>query len=165
MPVSRIKLVFFWLVTFGILLGLWFLYTDTLKVSELLVGAGAAALGATGMAVVEGQRFAAFSPDPRWLTLLLIEPWYVLVDTATVWWEGLKALCGHLPRPEMRAIPFDAGGDDERSAARRTVAITLPTIPPNSIVVEIERDRQLALVHFLIPTSTPPLLKKLGARA
>jgi multisubunit Na+/H+ antiporter MnhE subunit len=164
-PALPLKLVLFWIITFGLLLGLWFLYTATLSLSELLVGAGAAALAATGTAVVEGQRFAQFSPRLSWLRLFVRMPVEITRDTGIVWLSGIAALFGSKPGPQMQAFDFEAGGDNEqRSAARRALAIVLVTIPPNTIVVGIDRRQDKALVHFLVPAPVPAALQRLGMR-
>jgi multisubunit Na+/H+ antiporter MnhE subunit len=163
MPELPLKPVLSWLITFGLLLGLWFLYTCTLNPSELLVGAGASALASTGVAVVEGRRFAQFSPRPQWFRLFLRMPAEVIRDTGLIWRAGVSALLGHMPEPQMQAIPFEAGGEDQRDSARRALATLLVTIPPNTIVVGIDRHENLALVHFLLPSRVPEVLKSLGA--
>ena len=160
---SALKFAFFWLATFAVLLGLWFLYVCTFNIPELLVGAGAAALAATATAVVEGQRFAQFSPRPKWLALFLTEPWYALTGTAAIWWALLKRIAGKPSEAQLKAIKFDAGGDDPESAARRALALTLTTIPPNFVVIGIDREHNLMLIHQVSPSGTPWVAKQLGA--
>jgi hypothetical protein len=62
-------------------------------------------------------------------------------------------------------VPFDSGGDDPESAARRALAIMYTTIPPNFVVVGIDRKKNLMLVHQVSPTPTPLIAKRLGAKA
>jgi multisubunit Na+/H+ antiporter MnhE subunit len=160
---AAFRFALFWIVTFGLLLGLWFLYTDSLNVPELLVGAGAAVLASTGAAVVEGQRFAQFSPKPQWLLLFLTEPWYALTDSAAILWALMKRIAGRKSDAQFKVVRLDAGGDDNESAARRALAIALTTIPPNSIVIGIDRRRNLMLIHQVLPTGTPWVTRQVGA--
>lgn len=157
------KFALFWIINWAVLLGLWFLYTSTPKVSELLVGAGAAALAATGSAVVQGQGFAQFAPRPKWLLLFLTEPWYVLSGTAAIFWAMLKRIAGKPSEARFKAFPFDAGGDDHASGARRALAIALTTVPPNFIVVGIDREHNFMLVHQVSPSGAPWVSKQVGA--
>ncbi len=166
MPVkhSRFRIALFFVASWGILTGLWFLYTVTPKVSELLVGLGAALLAAIGMAVVEGERFAQFAPKPKWLLLFLAEPWYVLEGSASIVWALIRRIAGKKSEAQLKAIKFDAGGDDDESAARRALAICLTTIPPNFIVIGIDRDQNIMLIHQVSRTGVPWVVKQVGAQ-
>ncbi len=152
------------LVEFLLLLGLWELYVSNLTVSDLLVGIGAALLAATADAVVKSQNFAPFYPHLKWVAMILWEPWYVLTGTASIWWAVLRKLAGRRSEAQLKAIRFSPGGDDSESVARRALAITLTTIPPNFIVVGIDRQASRMLVHQVSPTPTPLVTKKLGAQ-
>jgi multisubunit Na+/H+ antiporter MnhE subunit len=163
MPRQWRKFALFWMLNWAVLLGLWFLYTDTPKISELLVGAAAAALAATGSAVVQGHGFAQFAPRPKWLLLLLTEPWYVLTGSAAILWALVKHLAGCASDARFVTFPFDAGGDDHASAARRALAIALTTVPPNFIVVGIDREHNFMLVHQVSPSGAPWVSKQVGA--
>jgi multisubunit Na+/H+ antiporter MnhE subunit len=157
------RFALFWTINWAILLGLWFLYTNTPKISELLVGAPAAALAASGMAVVQGQAFAQFAPKFQWLLLFFAEPWYVVTGSNAILWALLRRLTGKKSEAQLKAVPFPAGGDDHKSAARRALAIVLTTISPNVLVIGIDRRHHLMLVHEIAPTPTAWVMRQLGA--
>ncbi|HLX75157.1 MAG TPA: hypothetical protein VKR26_10485 [Terriglobales bacterium] len=150
-------------VEFLFLLGLWMLFVSTTQHAELVAGVCAAGMGAVADGVVKAQGFAKFRPRGQWLWLFSWEPWYVLTGSAAILWALLKRLAGKKSEAQFRVVPFRAGGDDAESAARRALAITLTTIPPNFIVVGIDKKRNLMLVHQVSPTGTPLVTKKLGA--
>ncbi|MFB3917111.1 MAG: hypothetical protein ACE14M_10305 [Terriglobales bacterium] len=153
----------FWLANWAIFLGLWFLYTNTPKLPELLAGAGAAALAATGSAIVQGQHFARFAPKPKWLALFLTEPWYVITGSKAIVWAMFKKLAGKGSEAQLKAVAFQAGGEDPESAARRALAIALTTIPPNFVVIGIDKQQNTMLIHQVAPSGTPWVTKQLGA--
>ncbi len=76
-------------------------------------------------------------------------------DTATVF----AALWRHLFTSDRvqgawRALPYEAGGDDPRSAARRALVTAAISATPNTYVVGIDRETNVMLVHQLVPA--PP---------
>ncbi len=152
------------LLEFLLLLGLWELYVSNTQLSDLLVGIGAALVAAIADGVVKSEGFAPFYPHLKWVAMIFWEPWYVFTGTAAIWWAIVRKLAGKKSEAQLRAIHFDPAGEDSVSVARRALAITLTTIPPNFIVVGIDRKAGLMLVHQVSPTPTPLVTKKLGAR-
>jgi hypothetical protein len=62
---------------------------------------------------------------------------------------------GKAPAGAYEAVPFLAGGDDPESAGRRAFAASAGSLAPNSVVVDIDPERKLMLVHKLVPGSGP----------
>jgi len=158
-----LKVAAFSSIEFLFLLGLWMLFVSQTQRAELVAGVCAAALGALGDGVVKAKRLAKFRPRLQWLWLFSWEPWYVLTGSAAILRALARQLAGKKSEAQFRVVPFRAGGEDPRSAARRALAITLTTIPPNFIVVGIDKERGFLLVHQVSPTGTPLVTKKLGA--
>ncbi len=152
-------------VEFLFLLGLWMIFVSMAKVDELVVGIGAALISAFADGVVKAKNFAVFAPHLKSMLLVFWEPWYALDGTAAIFLALGKHIMGKKSEAQLRAIPFDGGGDDPESAARRALAIMYTTIPPNFIVVGIDRDKNLMLVHQVSPTGTPLITQRLGAKA
>ena len=149
---------------FFLLLGLWMIFVSMPKLDELLVGIGAALIAAFADGVVKAKRFATFYPHLKSMALVFWEPWYALDGTAAIFAALAKHLMGKKSEAQLRAVPFNSGGDDPESAARRALAIMYTTIPPNFVVVGIDRDKDLMLVHQVSPTPTPLIAKRLGAK-
>jgi multisubunit Na+/H+ antiporter MnhE subunit len=160
-----LKAIEFSSIEFLFLLGLWMLFVTSTQLAEFTAGLGAAALGAVGDGLVKSKRFAKFRPRLKWLWLFAWEPWYVLTGSAAIFWALARRLAGKKSEAHFRVVPFRADGDDSEAAARRALAITLTTIPPNFIVVGIDKERNFMLVHQVSPTGTPLVTKKLGATA
>jgi multisubunit Na+/H+ antiporter MnhE subunit len=152
-------------VEFFFLLGLWMIFVSMAKIDELLVGVAACLISAFADGVVKAKKFATFYPHLKSILLVFWEPWYALSGTAAIFVALARHLIGKKSEAQLRAIAFDAGADDPTSAARRALAIMYTTIPPNFVVVGIDRDKKLMLVHQVSPTGTPLIAQRLGAKA
>jgi hypothetical protein len=149
-------------VEFVFLLLLWEAFVSNGSKAELLVGSIAAAIGAVADAVVKSGGLAKFKPKASWLALIFWEPWYAIDGT----WATLKAvakkLAGMKSEAQFKVSGFDATGDSAQAAAKRALAIAYMTIPPNFIIVGIDREKGQVLIHQVEPTPTPLIAKKLG---
>jgi multisubunit Na+/H+ antiporter MnhE subunit len=140
-------------VWWALLAALWLALVDTVVVPELVAGAIAAAIAATGAVVVRGQRRVLLRPRPRWLRA--VPP--ALGRTATdlgpllraLWRRGVKRRDEHGALVE---VPYGAVADDATAAAHRALTQALGTLAPNTIVVDVDRRRRTLLVHQLVPT-------------
>jgi hypothetical protein len=143
---------------------LYLLLIDITDVPELIVGAGAAALAATGFELAREQRTAGgLRGRLRWLRRahrpLLIVP----RDVAT-----LSALAvRQLVRPrkvngEFRAVPFACGDDARLETGRAALAESLGSFAPNTIVVGVDAERELLLGHQLRPGGGNDAIDVLG---
>jgi multisubunit Na+/H+ antiporter MnhE subunit len=155
----------FWIVEFAVLFGLYLLFASSLDAMELYVGLAIAALAGSGMELARAQKLVKFRPRPIWLAYVLSLPWYTLSGA----WEIFLVLAKHAlrmdhPRSLHRAVRFDAGASDAASAARRALATTYTTVPPNFIVLDILRDRRLMLYHQISPSGVPKITEELGAK-
>jgi hypothetical protein len=150
--------VVFWLAWWAIALGLWMLLVFKTEPAEIVAGAMAAALAATGAELVRLRGYAPFSPELRWWRELRRLPREVLMDT----WRMLRLLILHFARGEpiegrFRIVHFEScAGDDPRRQARRAVATWLGAISPNAYVLGFDEKKDAAVVHQLVPSELPP---------
>lgn len=163
MKVSPYKIAIFFIVHWIVMMGLWVLYTSTATLYELLVGTAAALLAAIGTAIVQEKQLAKFAPNPKWLLYFAYMPWYAAKDTLVVFRAAFKYMLRQKSDGYLLAVNFDAGGDDPRSSARRALEIALTTIPPNSIVIGIDRKGHKMLMHLLRPSGMSWVTRELGA--
>src|SRR5205807_7671564 len=72
-------------------------------------------------------------------------------EVAVVSWEAIEQLITpKRTRGAFRAVTFEAeGADDARDAGRRAIAEAFGSFTPNTIVIGIDQDRNLLLVHQL----------------
>ncbi len=146
-----------WTLWWFALFGLWDVMQGTNEKMELAAGAGAAAVGASFAELARRHGLLGFAFELRWLAKAARVPWRVVFEFAVVAW----ALVVHLLRARnlrsvWDAVPFPAGGDDSVSAGRRAAAITVENFSPNTIGVDIDCEREVALRHNLDPRRTSP---------
>ena len=132
-----------WLALFG----WWVLLVGTNSGLELIAAACAAVLG-TALAIGVRHRLLRFRFEPRWLAKALKEPYKVVRELGVVLW----ALTLHLARVRpvtsaYRAFPFPAGRADAVSAGRRAIATLADCLSPNTLPVDIDTERGVALRH------------------
>jgi multisubunit Na+/H+ antiporter MnhE subunit len=164
LPPSPLDQVIFWVVSWFLLTGLYLLLVvDSIDMAELVTGAAAAAVGATAATIVRSQRLVSFRPRLRWALGLWRLPLQAVLDTGilvAVLWRRLV-----LRRPvtgTFHAVPFRVGGGDPEAAARRAVAKGAGSFAPNTYVLDIDRERELILVHQLVPKPDRKNIDPLG---
>lgn len=128
------------------LAGLWLLaigvFTRTELVAALLAGAPAAG----AVVLVRRRQLLRFRFRPAWLLEAKGVPWHVVRELLIV----LLALAER-PRSRWEELPFPTGQQDAQSAARRGFAAWAGTLSSNSLVTDLDCDRNIAVVHHLHP--------------
>ncbi|MGZ4202509.1 MAG: hypothetical protein ACXVRH_10670 [Thermoleophilaceae bacterium] len=146
------------------LAALWLWLDDTVALPELVTGAVAAAIAATVAEFV----LAGAAPRLRWHWRWLRHAWRVPPNVALDLWRLLRVLALTLTGRrkgvgQFRAIRFDAGSSDNpEDIARRALAKAAGSVAPNTVVVGIDVERDLVLVHQLEPDDTPSSTDPLG---
>jgi len=130
---------------------LYLLLIDITDLPELIVGAGAAAIAATGFELAREQRtVGGLRARLSWLA----DAWRPLVnvpsDIATLSSLALRQLI----RPRkvngvFRAVPFRCGDDESLETGRRALAESLGSFAPNTIIIGVDAERELLLGHQL----------------
>ncbi|HEY6692148.1 MAG TPA: hypothetical protein VI006_04810 [Solirubrobacteraceae bacterium] len=140
-----------WLTWWVLLAALYVLIDDSVLLPELVAGALAAAIGATGATLVHRERQVLLKGDVRWLRSL----WRPLAGLVGDLWPLVRALPRRGGTGGMVEIPFDATTDGPRDTARRALTEALGTLAPNTIVVRIDTDRGVVIAHQLVSTDDP----------
>src|SRR5438105_4400164 len=143
---------------------LWLFFENQTNFYEFLFGAGAALLAAIGTELIRRQPFADLRPRLLWIAQAWRLPWYVLQGNFVIF----RAMAQQFFKPEksiLRSVPFAAGGSDAASAARRALAMTYTTLPPNFIVLSIDLVKQVMVIHQVEPSAVPRMTQNLGAKA
>ena len=142
-----------WLAWWGALFVLYLLLTCTIAVAEVVVGAVAAALATAAAEVAQNAGGLKRRPRLSWIAKLARLPWRVLVDCGILGLALYRRVFGkeHL-EGSFHAIPFAMHGQDAVSVARRAMITASISLAPNTYVVALDRQRNLLLVHQLIPS-------------
>lgn len=154
-PPARIgRRVIAWLLGWCMAAAFYLLLIDITDLPELLVGAGAAALAATGLELAREQGIVAESIRVRWLLHVPRVVLRVPADIAVVSLAALRAIFDRGGvRGSFRSVPFACGEQQELETGRRALAEALGSLAPNTFVVGIDVDRELIIAHQLRPTS------------
>ncbi|HEX4735522.1 MAG TPA: hypothetical protein VH247_13985 [Thermoleophilaceae bacterium] len=155
----------FWLAAWVASAALWMVLTDSVRISEMLAGALVAALAATALEAVRRQRVAGVALRPRYA----LGVWRVLLRAVPdVGRLTRAAFAQAVQRRESRgvvvALPFPHTAGDPDARARRAAAVGFGSIAPNSIIVGVDLDAGMLLVHQLEPTLKPDDLEPLRLR-
>ncbi len=142
-----------WLASWVACAVVWMWLEDTVVLANLVDGAVAAAIGATGTTLVYAERLVGFDPRARWALRL----WRPLVqfgpDLRMLASVLVRALSGGRRDPgALRAVRFTPEGSPAEVSARCALASAAGSFAPNTIVLGVEPDRELILVHQLHPT-------------
>ena len=139
---------FWWLVLFA----LWNVLEGAWEAMEIGAGAGAAALGAALAELARRQGLLRFAPDVPAIRAAAGVPWQVVRDFAFVTAAlVLELLRVRRVRGAWVAVPFQTGGDDPVSAGNRAARVIEDNVSPNTIVADVDPERNVALKHDLVP--------------
>ncbi len=150
----------------GLLLGagfyLWLI--DTVDPPEVYAGLGVAALAAIAFEVSREQARAEASFSLAWLKGGRRLAAQIPLQIVLVSRDALAQLTHPRPgRGEFRTVSFRGGeADSARDTGRRALAEALGSLAPNTIVIGIDTDRDLLLVHQLHRHGGPEELDALG---
>lgn len=151
---SRLTLALGWWIGLFIF---WLLLVDTTETAEVVAALLAAAFTAALLVAATAQGMAPAAPRLGWLVLLAWRlPGRALTDCGVVFaalWR--RVVLGDRVEGTFRAISFDPGDDDPRSAARRALLLAGISLPPNSFVVAIDPEAGRLLIHQLVPAARP----------
>ena len=135
---------------------LWLVLVGTVASLELYAGVAAAAIGATAAELVRARGLLRFRVELKWLGRV----WRPLVQIFPDFGFVVLALFQtivkrQLPRDAYVAIDLAGAGGDPRSAGWRAFATAAGSLAPNTVVVDVDRERRLMLVHKLLPERGP----------
>lgn len=154
-PPARIgRRVLAWWLGWSFAAGFYLLLIDITDLPELIVGAGAAVLAATGFELARQQGLAGESLRLRWLLKIHRVLLRVPADIAIVSLAALRAATDRDGvRGGFRSLPFACGDQKQLETGRRALAEALGSLAPNTFVVGIDAEQEVIVAHQLRPTS------------
>lgn len=128
---------------------LYLLLIDITDLPELIVGAGAAVLAATGFELARERRAV-----PRARPHLLARAYRPVLMVPSDLVRLTIVLFRQLRRPrdtvgEFRTAPFRTMPEEEGEIGRRALTESLGSFSPNTIIIGVDGDRQVVLAHQL----------------
>jgi len=142
-----------WLAWFAALLLLWLAFAGTIQSQEIIAGLCAAALGATAAEVVRSQGLLRFRIQWHWLR----EIWKPLLRVVPDFFVVIAALVRR-PAGRMRRVEFPTGGARDVDAGRRAFVAVAASLAPNTLVIDVDAEQGIVLVHDLVPGSAAQTL-------
>jgi multisubunit Na+/H+ antiporter MnhE subunit len=144
--------VLLWFSWWGVFFVAYMLLAGVLVAAELILGAAAAALAASVAELVRVQDARQFRPRLRWLLRVYRLPPAILADCGVL----ARALWRHVVKKEevrgaFRAFRYPVAGGGGRAAGRRALLNAAISITPNTYVVGIDEEKEIVLVHQLVP--------------
>jgi multisubunit Na+/H+ antiporter MnhE subunit len=133
-----------------LLAALYLLLSDSILLPELVLGAFAAAVGATGAVLCRSQRRELLRPRLRWLRAAGKPALGVFGDLVPLARTLVTRGSGELHR-----VPLTLPGDRGEQAAFVAFTEAVGTLAPNTVVVDVDREQGVLLVHELVPTGAP----------
>jgi hypothetical protein len=136
-----------WAAWWVVLAALYLLLADNVATPELVTGAALAALGATGAVLVRRDRLLLLRPRARWLR----DAWRPLLGLGGDLVPLARGLVRRGGASRYVEVPLDPSvlGDDPRAAAYRAWTEVLGSMAPNTVIVEVDPVRGVALAHQL----------------
>ena len=132
--------------------GFYLLLIDTVSLSELYVLAGVALLAGLAFELSREQGFAEAQLSPRWLRRAPAVFARIPRQIGLVTIEAARQLrAPQAARGSFRARAFAGGSDSDGGSGegRRALAELFGSFAPNTVVIGVDRDRELLLVHQL----------------
>lgn len=142
-----------WSVAWLFSAALYWLFIDTRQLPELIVGAVAATLAATGAELARAQGIVGESIRAHWL-LRIHRPLLKLPsDVLAVSLVALRQLGTIRHRPahvgSFRAFPFRCAEDRRLESGRHAMAESFGSFAPNTVIVGVDYDTEMILGHQL----------------
>ena len=142
------KHVLGWLEAWLALFWLWLLLAGDWNRIEIIAAACGATVAATIAEVARTRADVAPRIPPRWVARAWTVPHQIVVDFGIVTWALARSLVRRsVVRGEYRAHAFPA----REGTGVRAWAAWAAQFSPNAYVVDIDPDRELVLVHDLVP--------------
>jgi hypothetical protein len=154
-----------WRLVGGAVLGgaFYLLLIDTTSLPELYVLAGVALACGVAFAVGREHEFVEARISLSWLVRVRRLALRIPADVGVVCWEALVQLAAPRPaRGVFRAAAFGAVKAEPADTGRRALVESLGSVAPNTIVVGVDAERGLLLVHQLRRQGDPGQLDVLG---
>jgi hypothetical protein len=143
-----VKHVVAWVAWWLALFWLWMLLSGDWNQIEWIAAACAAAVAATIAEIARSRAGVAPRVPLRWVGRAWTVPHQTVVDFGIITWALVRSLVRRrVVRGEFRAHPFPAG----EGPGVRAWAVWAGQFSPNAYVVEVDAERDLVLVHDLVP--------------
>ncbi len=140
------------------ILGFYLLLASKLNLTEFVAGLGVAGAGTFLCLWLRSNLQRSFRLPPGWAWIFLRRiPAKAFLDCGWVFLSLWRYLIFRKPiEGRLISLPFEPGGEDAVSAARRALVLSLVSLTPNTVSISIDREKRVLLIHQLVPTGEKP---------
>ncbi len=153
-PIRVKRILSWWFLLCLVYLGINREFSGSEACAGLLAG-GISAVAAGAFIRVTG---AEFHPKFLWLGFLLRRlAGRVFIDSglvAAAMWRNF--FHGERFEGGIFTVPFNNGGEEGESAARRALVIACATLPPNTVSIKVDRKKGILVMHQMVKTGEVP---------
>jgi multisubunit Na+/H+ antiporter MnhE subunit len=140
----------------AVFFALWLLLVDATDEPNLLAGGVIALAAAFLAALVQSHRTVHPRPSLAMLRRAYRPLLLLVTDTGRVTLALFQRLVLRRDiRGKFRAVRYRAGGDDPADVGRRLVSAWAASVAPNRYAIGIDRERDVLIIHELVPTAGP----------
>lgn len=140
---------------------LWLLFVCQITTGEVLIGLAAAVVAVVGFEASRRAEPLRFQPPLRAVAQIWRVPGLILQGTWVLIIELARRVRGRRKRSLFQLTPFRAVGADGRSVGKRVLAVTFVTLPPNFLIIGIDRKSKLMLFHQVRKDPVPEIVRRL----
>jgi len=153
--------VVLWRVTgWAFLFVAWLSFAASLNAEEWVFGTLAATAGVLAFQVSTRAEPLCFAPSFQALLQAWRLPSLILHGTWILVEELSRTIQGKRRHSGFRLASFHATAAGKTAAARRALAILFGTLPPNSLVIGIDRESGVILFHQLRKEPLPRIVRR-----
>jgi len=151
------------IIEFALFMVVWLLFVCSLATAEIIVGAGASLVAVIALESLKRAEPLCFRPPVR----ALVDSWRVIGAILEGNWVLFTVLArriaGKRGQSGFELITFRAITSDDVAAAKRALVILYLTLPPNFLVIGIDRKTRKMLFHQVKMASPPEIIQRLEA--
>lgn len=142
-------------------LALWTIFVSTFASPEILAGCAAALITVTIFELLKRAEPLQFRPPAQALAQAWRLPGLILRGNWTLLEELWRRMLGHRRRSALFITQFPAVGENSRASGIRALAIIYATLPPNFLIVGMDRASGLMLYHQIRKEPVPEIIHRL----
>ena len=151
------------IIEFVVFLVVWLLFVCSLAPPEIIAGAGASLAAVVALESLKRAEPLRFRPPVR----ALIDSWRIIGPILEGNWVLITVLAhriaGKRKQSGFELITFRAIASDDVSAAKRALIILYLTLPPNFLVIGIDRRTRKMLFHQVKMSAPPGIILRVEA--
>ena len=139
----------------------WLLYVYQFNLKEVLAGVCASGLAFVPLWLSRRAEKITFQPELHWVLQTWRLPGEIVRGCGVLLRQMGRTILRKKSESTFQVARFIGTTDQRRQLAQRALAITLATVPPNSLVVGIDTEADLILFHQVKKVPVPEIIRQI----